>query len=81
MVSPARTPPDTLPGLHPEWSRLVTVPGRGTFHVLERPADEPKLTVLAVHGNPTWSYLWRNLVAAAPESWRGIAVEIGRAHV
>lgn len=50
--------------------------GENDWHVLERPASgEPELTVLAVHGNPTWSYLWRNLLAAAPSTWRVIAVD------
>ena len=71
---PARIPPPDLPGLAPEWSRLVEVPGAGTWHVLERPATGvPELTVIAVHGNPTWSYLWRRLLATAPPTWRVIA--------
>ncbi|QYF75571.1 alpha/beta fold hydrolase [Cryobacterium sp. PAMC25264] len=43
---------------------------------------EPVGTVLCVHGNPTWSYLWRDLVAQATasaaaggEAWRVIAVD------
>lgn len=68
-----RTP--ALPGLDPAWSRTVDL-GGVVMHVLERaPADEPRLTVLAVHGNPTWSYLWRRLLASAPEDWRVIAVD------
>ncbi len=35
--------------------------------------ESPDLTLLCVHGNPTWSYLWRRLVAAAPPNWRVIA--------
>ena len=34
---------------------------------------EPVGTLLCVHGNPTWSYLWRRMVAAAPTGWRVIA--------
>ncbi|MGI9197206.1 MAG: alpha/beta fold hydrolase [Candidatus Nanopelagicales bacterium] len=76
MSAPATLPPSSLPGLDPSWSRLVDVPGHGTFHVLERPATAaPSLTVLAVHGNPTWSYLWRRLLASAPPDWRVIAVD------
>ncbi|MEY3734082.1 MAG: hypothetical protein RL347_1441 [Actinomycetota bacterium] len=46
------------------------------MHVLERPAHgAPVLTLLAVHGNPTWSYLWRRLLALAPPDWRVIAVD------
>ncbi|WP_349829547.1 alpha/beta fold hydrolase [Brevibacterium litoralis] len=69
--------PASLPGPLPEWdstwSRLVTAPtvdGDRTFHVLDtlpalREAGiEPAGTILALHGNPTWSYLWRHLAAA-----------------
>lgn len=69
----SRTP--DLPGLDPAWSRTVDIDGVG-MHVLERPArDIPRVTLLAVHGNPTWSYLWRRLLAEAPEDWRVIAVD------
>jgi acyl-coenzyme A synthetase/AMP-(fatty) acid ligase/pimeloyl-ACP methyl ester carboxylesterase len=34
-----------------------------------------RLTLLCVHGNPTWSYLWRNLLAEAPEDVRVIAID------
>lgn len=69
----ARTP--DLPGLDPAWSRTVDIDGV-VMHVLERPArGVPRVTLLAVHGNPTWSYLWRRLLAEAPEDWRVIAVD------
>lgn len=68
-----RTP--DLPGLDPAWSRTVDLDGIA-MHVLERPAvGQARLTVLAVHGNPTWSYLWRRLLAEAPPDWRIIAVD------
>ena len=35
----------------------------------------PVLTLLCVHGNPTWSFLWRDLVAQAPADIRVIAVD------
>lgn len=60
-----------------------------TWHLLERPAwsvadaaaapgvaDEPAPpigTLLCLHGNPTWSYLWRRFLSAAPPGWRVIA--------
>ncbi len=77
---PAQLPP-SLAGLDPAWSRLVEVhqlDGVGrTFHLLdnyaERPADAPELTVLCVHGNPSWSYLWRKVIAAAPDGVRVVA--------
>ena len=79
--------PGPLPEWDPQWSRLVradTVDGEHTFHVLDTlPAlraagREPTGTILALHGNPTWSYLWRHLAAASLRSttgrtWRVIA--------
>ncbi|MBE1523780.1 alpha/beta fold hydrolase [Nesterenkonia lutea] len=77
-----------FPGLDPAWSRLVTAKtddGARTFHVLDTgPAlaargIRPTGTILAVHGNPTWSYLWRSVLAGALErategaAWRVIA--------
>ncbi|MDH3518033.1 MAG: alpha/beta fold hydrolase, partial [Acidimicrobiia bacterium] len=77
--SPAELPPPGLPGLDPSWSRLVATPdldgvGR-TWHLLDNQVEEPSLTLLCVHGNPTWSYLWRRLVRAAPSGVRVIAVD------
>ncbi|WOQ69229.1 alpha/beta fold hydrolase [Microbacterium limosum] len=88
------SPPPGLPGLEQRFSRLLVVPGRGAdagadrgWHVLDSgPALEdagvPILgTILAVHGNPTWSYLWRTVVARSVDrttvtgAWRVIAVD------
>ena len=35
-------------------------------HVLGTRPDHVLGTMLCVHGNPTWSYLWRRFLAAAP---------------
>jgi olefin beta-lactone synthetase len=43
------------------------------WHVLDNGVREPVGTLLCVHGNPTWSYLWRRLLAAAPPGWRVVA--------
>ncbi len=77
----ARLPPPGLSGLDPSWSRLVTAPDHTgtprTWHLLDHragPAEAPtRATLLCVHGNPSWSYLWRRLVAAAPPGVRVIA--------
>lgn len=83
---PATLPPQ-LPQWDPQWSRLVTVDtvdGDRTFHVLDTLAAlraegrEPSGTILALHGNPTWSYLWRGLAAGSltdteGRTWRVIA--------
>ncbi|WP_026555264.1 alpha/beta fold hydrolase [Arthrobacter sp. 35W] len=82
------------PGVEASWSRYLHVPSTaavdpaGTvhkWHVLDNAADlaaaglEPVGTLLCVHGNPTWSYLWRSLLAAAAEApggpWRVVAVD------
>jgi acyl-coenzyme A synthetase/AMP-(fatty) acid ligase/pimeloyl-ACP methyl ester carboxylesterase len=75
----ATLPPPGLAGLDPAWSRLVTTPdtdtvGR-TWHVLDNGVADPKLTLLCVHGNPTWSYLWRDVIAQAPPGIRVVAVD------
>ena len=77
------TPPEPsegpLPGLDPGWSRWVSVAdGRGAehrWHVLDNRAEPRQGTMLCVHGNPTWSYLWRRFLAAAPSGWRVVAVD------
>ncbi|GFZ80758.1 alpha/beta fold hydrolase [Nesterenkonia alkaliphila] len=77
-----------LPGLASTWSRLVEAKSPGgphTFHVLDtgpvlaERGIKPTGTILALHGNPTWSYLWRGVIAASLEraepgsAWRVIA--------
>jgi acyl-coenzyme A synthetase/AMP-(fatty) acid ligase/pimeloyl-ACP methyl ester carboxylesterase len=80
--SPASPAPAGLPGLDVRFSHVLSVPDGGTaaggsddaaWHyldngpVLAAHGIEPVGTVLAVHGNPTWSYLWRSLVTAATD--------------
>ncbi len=77
---PASKPKSGLPGLDASWSRLVDIvdPSGATrrFHVLDTgPATATVGTLLCVHGNPTWSYLWRRLVADPPAGWRVVAVD------
>lgn len=73
-----------LPGVWPGWSRQFTfVDSAGrtrTFHALDTHADpdaraDIHLTVVCVHGNPTWSFLWRGLLASAPPGVRVVAVD------
>lgn len=68
-----------LPGLDPAWSRHVDAPdAEGVtrrWHVLERAGTAPEHTLLCVHGNPTWSYLWRRVLTQAPPTWRVVAVD------
>lgn len=78
-------PPAGLSGLDARWSRAVTAADstgvERTWHVLDSHAGlpegtaEPVGTLLCVHGNPSWSYLWRRLVAQPPEGWRVVAID------
>ncbi len=71
--------PPALPDLDPAWSRLVTAPDAAgvprTWHVLDNGAEPRHGTLLCVHGNPTWSYLWRRFLAHARPGWRVVAVD------
>lgn len=98
VVPPAGGLPQPWPGVQASWRRTLSVPStaavdpagtRRQWHYLDNEADvlatgiEPVGTLLCVHGNPTWSYLWRSLLAgatspatlAAGGPWRVIAVD------
>lgn len=67
-----------LPGIDPSWVRSYNVERNGrveTFSVLESSPVVSRGTVVCVHGNPTWSYLWRNLVKELGHEWRVIAID------
>lgn len=87
-TAPASLPPLGIDGLDPSFSRLVTAGRDGrTWHLLDnadhltRLGAPPVGTLLCVHGNPTWSYLWRRLLTEATgradsdDAWRVIAVD------
>jgi acyl-coenzyme A synthetase/AMP-(fatty) acid ligase/pimeloyl-ACP methyl ester carboxylesterase len=88
VTSPdAGGPTSSLPGLDPAWSRFLTVEDASghprRWHVLDTAAAGPtgtsaeptEGTLLCVHGNPTWSYLWRRFLAEARPGWRVVAVD------
>ncbi|HET9632434.1 MAG TPA: alpha/beta fold hydrolase [Terrabacter sp.] len=79
MSRPVAPPAPSWPGIDPAWSRRVVAPDAGgtprTWHLLDNGADPGHGTLLCVHGNPTWSYLWRRVIAAAPPGWRVVAVD------
>ncbi|NND91959.1 MAG: AMP-binding protein [Granulosicoccus sp.] len=87
-IAPAQLPPAGIIGLDPDWSRLVHVPGIDgngrTWHLLDTWATRtdgvvPQLTLLCVHGNPSWSFIWRDLLTQISHSEddrvRAIAVD------
>jgi olefin beta-lactone synthetase len=81
------------PGVEAAWSRRIRVRSTApvdpagtvnTWHLLDNGPQlaergaAPAGTLLCVHGNPTWSYLWRTLLAAGSRTdrpWRVIAVD------
>lgn len=73
MLTNARKPdlPEWLRDLYPFRTRLATI---GQYHmslVDEGPTEAPVLLLL--HGNPTWSFLYRDLIRQAGERFRVIA--------
>jgi olefin beta-lactone synthetase len=66
-------------GIDPAWSRLVSVPSHDgstyTWHVLETSPADPIGTIVCIHGNPTWSYLWRSFLTQFGDRYRVIAVD------
>jgi acyl-CoA synthetase (AMP-forming)/AMP-acid ligase II/pimeloyl-ACP methyl ester carboxylesterase len=84
---------EAWPGVDARWSREIEVPSTAgvdapgevrRWHLLDNGAEltrrglAPAGTLLCVHGNPTWSYLWRSLLAAGSNPahpWRVVAVD------
>jgi len=65
-------------GIHPSWSHIVEVPSHDgkihRWHYLDRPGLSNDLpTVLCLHGNPTWSFLWSRLFTELNEKFRVVA--------
>ncbi|MDE8670304.1 alpha/beta fold hydrolase [Pseudarthrobacter sp. H3Y2-7] len=82
------------PGVDPEWSREIDVPSTSaadkpgavrTWHLLDngpqlaRRGLVPAGTLLCVHGNPTWSFLWRSLLAAGSDAGSAATSDTGSA--
>ncbi|WP_442904118.1 alpha/beta fold hydrolase [Glutamicibacter sp.] len=84
---------ELFPGVDAIYSKYLEVPStsqvdspgtRHRWHVLDNNEElkqrgiEPAGTLLCVHGNPTWSYLWRSLLNHVSEHglpWRVVAVD------
>jgi haloalkane dehalogenase len=67
----------------PEWltqaifpfdSRFVSIDGHRVHYIDEGPRDASVLLML--HGNPTWSFLCRHLVAALSDRFRCVALDL-----
>jgi acyl-CoA synthetase (AMP-forming)/AMP-acid ligase II/pimeloyl-ACP methyl ester carboxylesterase len=65
-------------GLDPSWSRRVTIDGSDgrpvDWHVLDT-GPGPAGTIVCVHGNPSWGYVWKALLTTLAPEWRVIAID------
>ncbi len=61
--------------LYPFAHHFVTVPGGARIHYLDEGPARPRGTIVFLHGNPTWSFLYRNIVRALRDEHRCIAVD------
>ena len=57
--------------LYPFESRWLTVGGH-RYHYVDEGRGEP---IILVHGNPTWSFFFRTLIAGLRDGYRVIAVD------
>ena len=76
-----RALPDWL-APHLPWPRrlhlLAGGPDAGrALHLIDRPGGEGARPVLLLHGNPTWCFLWRKVIAALdPARFRAVAPDL-----
>jgi haloalkane dehalogenase len=66
--------------LYPFASHYIPLGPHRLHYLDEGPLEEAKgdagrEPLLFVHGNPTWSYYWRNLIVPLRDKWRCIAVD------
>jgi len=62
--------------LYPFASHFLTLAGQRLHYLDEGPRDAPADEVcLFVHGNPTWSFYWRNLVLGLRHDRRAVALD------
>jgi pimeloyl-ACP methyl ester carboxylesterase len=71
---------DTTKGVRPAWvddelfpfeSRFIDIDGH-TVHYVDEGSGP---TLLLLHGNPTWSFLWRDVIRALRDDFRCIALD------
>lgn len=73
MITPAQQPdlPEWLRDLYPFRTRMAEIGQFRMSFVDEGPADGPALLLL--HGNPTWSFLYREVIKQVSQKFRVIA--------
>ncbi|MFC1855919.1 alpha/beta fold hydrolase, partial [Thermodesulfobacteriota bacterium] len=53
-------------------SNFIKIDGLKYHYVDENPGNKNKKTIIFLHGNPTWSYYYKNLTLALREGYRVI---------
>jgi len=71
MPSLDATSSDSWRSLYPFASREMQLDG-SRYHYVDEGAGAP---LLMVHGNPTWSFYWRNMILGLRDRWRTVAVD------
>jgi len=65
-------------GIDPSWHRTVRIERLGfdpvEWSILDT-GSGPRGTIVCVHGNPTWGYLWKDFLVTLSPEWRVIAVD------
>lgn len=67
-----KLPPDTISAAFPFESKYLEVFG-SRIHYVDEGQGEP---VIFIHGNPTSSYLWRNIIPHVTDHHRAIAIDL-----
>ncbi len=71
---PESVPRSGFAAEYPFVSHFADVGGRRYHYLDEGPQDDPR-PLLFVHGNPTWSFAWRNLIRGLSPTRRCIAID------
>ena len=71
MVEPIHLVPPRLQEAYPFHPHFLDLPHGRMHYVDEGPRNAP--VVVCIHGNPTWSFYWRNLIKALKTRYRVIA--------
>jgi haloalkane dehalogenase len=61
--------------LYPFAHRFVTLPDGARVHYLDEGPAQPRDTIVFLHGNPTWSFLYRNIVKELRGEYRCVALD------
>ena len=72
MAQQGTDPASAISAEFPYQSRYIEVLG-SRMHYIDEGAGEP---ILFLHGNPTSSYLWRNVIPFVTDNYRAVAVDL-----